>query len=312
MSCDRASCSPARGPGAIRSREQFGTDLKALIPVARRADGAAAGARAARERERRRGHRARRQAPERIAAVLARRRADLTFGASGGTIAETMLELCDDPATAMAAAGHDRRPCAARRGDDRRILQRRRGRRHRDRRGRARERCCARFPQTQRTWLKFRGGAYTGANLFALGSPEVAPAIELWRVGRAGPQEGLAAAVGCSGRRCCSARCCGCSRLDEVLARARPQARPRRSRRCELTQPARRRRRRQARRPCAGRSDHRRAAHERPRHLRHGPDGHAARDLHAVPAPLRAAPGAVAAAVPAARVAVDARLCRCG
>jgi GTP:adenosylcobinamide-phosphate guanylyltransferase len=38
-----------------------------------------------------------------------------------------------------------------------------------------------RFPDTKRTWLKFRGGAYTGANLFALRSPAVAPAIELWR-----------------------------------------------------------------------------------------------------------------------------------
>ncbi|HEX6072948.1 MAG TPA: nucleotidyltransferase family protein [Sphingomicrobium sp.] len=38
-----------------------------------------------------------------------------------------------------------------------------------------------RLPQTRRTWLTFRGGSYTGANLFALGSPRVAPAIELWR-----------------------------------------------------------------------------------------------------------------------------------
>jgi hypothetical protein len=38
-----------------------------------------------------------------------------------------------------------------------------------------------RLPSTRRTWVKFRGGAYTGANLFALRSPAVAPAIELWR-----------------------------------------------------------------------------------------------------------------------------------
>jgi GTP:adenosylcobinamide-phosphate guanylyltransferase len=38
-----------------------------------------------------------------------------------------------------------------------------------------------RLPQAKRTWLKFRGGAYTGANLFALSSPAVAPAIDLWR-----------------------------------------------------------------------------------------------------------------------------------
>ena len=38
-----------------------------------------------------------------------------------------------------------------------------------------------RLPGAERTWLKFRGGAYTGANLFALRSPDVRPAIELWR-----------------------------------------------------------------------------------------------------------------------------------
>ena len=38
-----------------------------------------------------------------------------------------------------------------------------------------------RLPETKRTWLGFRGGAYTGANLFALNSPEVMSAIELWR-----------------------------------------------------------------------------------------------------------------------------------
>lgn len=38
-----------------------------------------------------------------------------------------------------------------------------------------------RLPQTQRTWLRFRGGAYSGANLFLLGSPKAASAVELWR-----------------------------------------------------------------------------------------------------------------------------------
>jgi hypothetical protein len=38
-----------------------------------------------------------------------------------------------------------------------------------------------RLPQSRRTWLKFRGGAYTGANLFRLGSPSVLSAVELWR-----------------------------------------------------------------------------------------------------------------------------------
>ena len=38
-----------------------------------------------------------------------------------------------------------------------------------------------RLPETRRTWLKFRGGAFTGANLFAFGSPKAAVAIEIWR-----------------------------------------------------------------------------------------------------------------------------------
>jgi hypothetical protein len=44
-----------------------------------------------------------------------------------------------------------------------------------------RETLLKRFPGANRTWLKFRGGAYTGANLFALNSPKAAAAIELWR-----------------------------------------------------------------------------------------------------------------------------------
>jgi GTP:adenosylcobinamide-phosphate guanylyltransferase len=39
----------------------------------------------------------------------------------------------------------------------------------------------ARMPQTKRTWLAFRGGAYSGANLFAFGSTKVLPAIDRWR-----------------------------------------------------------------------------------------------------------------------------------
>ena len=38
----------------------------------------------------------------------------------------------------------------------------------------------ARLPQTKRTWLGFKGGSYSGANLFAIGSPRAAPAIALW------------------------------------------------------------------------------------------------------------------------------------
>ena len=44
-----------------------------------------------------------------------------------------------------------------------------------------RETLLKRFPAAKRTWVRFRGGAYTGANLFALRTPKVAAAIELWR-----------------------------------------------------------------------------------------------------------------------------------
>lgn len=35
-------------------------------------------------------------------------------------------------------------------------------------------------PGNKRTWLHFRGGAYTGANLFALRTPRVGAALDLW------------------------------------------------------------------------------------------------------------------------------------
>ncbi len=39
----------------------------------------------------------------------------------------------------------------------------------------------ARFPHSRRTWLKFRGGAYTGANLFFLANDRVRGALEIWK-----------------------------------------------------------------------------------------------------------------------------------
>jgi GTP:adenosylcobinamide-phosphate guanylyltransferase len=38
----------------------------------------------------------------------------------------------------------------------------------------------ARFPHTKRTWIGFRGGRYSGANLFAFGSSKVLPGISRW------------------------------------------------------------------------------------------------------------------------------------
>lgn len=38
----------------------------------------------------------------------------------------------------------------------------------------------ARFPQSKRTWIGFKGGRYSGANLFSFSSPRVLPAIGRW------------------------------------------------------------------------------------------------------------------------------------
>ena len=38
----------------------------------------------------------------------------------------------------------------------------------------------AAWPETKRTWIKARGGQYSGANLFALASPEAEPALAFW------------------------------------------------------------------------------------------------------------------------------------
>ena len=38
----------------------------------------------------------------------------------------------------------------------------------------------AAYPETRRTWLKFRGGHYTGANLFALKRPSAQAALRIW------------------------------------------------------------------------------------------------------------------------------------
>jgi GTP:adenosylcobinamide-phosphate guanylyltransferase len=38
----------------------------------------------------------------------------------------------------------------------------------------------AAYPTSKRTWLRFRGGAYSGANMFWIGSAKVAPVLEVW------------------------------------------------------------------------------------------------------------------------------------
>jgi len=165
-------------PGRDSFAEAFGTDLKALIPVAgepmvkRPVRALLASGRIGRVI-------VLSQAPERIAQALG---GDprVTVGKSDATIAGTMLALCSDRSVdwpllvttadhaLLDAATVDEFLSAADAADiaigvvERDALSRR-------------------LPGTKRTWLKFKGGAYTGANLFALRSPKVAPAIELWR-----------------------------------------------------------------------------------------------------------------------------------
>jgi GTP:adenosylcobinamide-phosphate guanylyltransferase len=165
-------------PGRDHFAAQFGTDMKALIavggePMVRRPVRALLASRSIAEVI------VVSQAPDRIADVIPGDRR-LRFGQSRGTIAETMLAMCSDPATrwpllvttadhalldegiveefARKAAGAD---IAIGVVEQKRLIHR--------------------LPRTKRTWLKFRGGAFTGANLFALASPRVRPAIELWR-----------------------------------------------------------------------------------------------------------------------------------
>jgi GTP:adenosylcobinamide-phosphate guanylyltransferase len=165
-------------PGADPFAASHGTDLKALIPVAgepmvRRP------VRALLASPNVTSVRVLTQQTERIAAVLP---ADprLTVESSGSTIASTIAAICADPLTAwpllVTTADHallDQAMIAdftsRANGADVAIgLVERRP-------------LMARLPGTRRTWIGFRGGRYSGANLFALGSPRAARAIDLWR-----------------------------------------------------------------------------------------------------------------------------------
>jgi GTP:adenosylcobinamide-phosphate guanylyltransferase len=165
-------------PGEDAFAQAHGTDLKALIPVggepmvrrpvmALLASGRIGSVRVLA------------QQPERIEAVLP---ADprLTVDLSGPTIAATLEGICNDPAVQwpvlVTTADHALLDAAmidnfcerAASADIAIAVVERRALRHR-------------LPATRRTWLHFKGGAYSGANLFLLKSPRVASAIALWR-----------------------------------------------------------------------------------------------------------------------------------
>jgi GTP:adenosylcobinamide-phosphate guanylyltransferase len=164
-------------PGRDSFAEEMGCDLKALIPI-----GGVPMVRRPVEALLASQHigdiHVLAQDPKRVADVLP---ADprLHVGRSADTIAETLLDLCDDPSIqwpllvttadhALLDADMVAEFCRRSSGDisiglvERRVM-------------------LGRFPDARRTWLRFRGGAYSGANLFILRSPKVAKALNLWR-----------------------------------------------------------------------------------------------------------------------------------
>jgi len=165
-------------PGVDSFAAAHGTDLKALIPVGGRPMVArpveALLSAPAVERVT-----VLAQQPTRIAIVLPSD-ARLSVEPSGATIAVTLGSILADPTTRypllVTTADHALlNPamvadfCAKAEGADLAIGLVERAA------------LTARLPQSQRTWLKFRGGAYSGANLFAFGSTKAAKALELWR-----------------------------------------------------------------------------------------------------------------------------------
>ena len=165
-------------PGKDTFAEGYGTDLKALIPVG----GMAMVARPASALLQSPGIervRVLTQQPDRIAAALPND-PRLSTEPSQGTIAATLEAILGDPATdyplLVTTADHALLDeamivdfCVKAEGADLAL-------------GVVEQRpLMVRLPQTKRTWLRFRGGAYSGANLFAFGSSKAARATALWR-----------------------------------------------------------------------------------------------------------------------------------
>jgi GTP:adenosylcobinamide-phosphate guanylyltransferase len=165
-------------PGTDPFAAAHGTDLKALIPVAgkpmvrRPVEALLASPEIA-------AVRVLTQQSERIGAVLPED-SKLAVAASQGTIAATLAALCTDPATPwpllVTTADHalldeamiaDFCVHAEGAGIAIAVVER--------------QSLMARLPGSKRTWIPFRGGAFSGANLFALGGPEALSAIALWR-----------------------------------------------------------------------------------------------------------------------------------
>ena len=165
-------------PGADPFAAAHGTELKALIPVAgvpmvrRPVDALLASNDIA-------AVRVLTQQPDRLAAVLPVH-SKLSVVRSQGTIASTLAALCTDPETPwpllVTTADHALLDeamiadfCEMAAGAVIAVAVVERGQ------------LMALLPGSRRTWIPFKGGAYSGANLFALGGKEALPAIAMWR-----------------------------------------------------------------------------------------------------------------------------------
>ncbi len=119
------------------------------------------------------------QRPELLAAAVPSNQ-HLQFGISGATIAATLQSILADPAT--------RFPLLVTTADHALLTPAMIAQFTRDSDGSdlaiglvERTPLMKCLPDTKRTWIAMKGGAYSGANLFAFGSPKAARAVALWR-----------------------------------------------------------------------------------------------------------------------------------
>ncbi len=165
-------------PGSDPLAAAFGTDLKALVPVGGKpmvrwpVETLLASERVSQVR-------VLAQEPERIGAVLPAH-PKLTVDLSQATIAATLEKLCFDPSVEwpliVTTADHvlldsamiDEFCDLSELADIAIAVV-------------ERDNLMGRLPQSRRTWIRFRSGAFSGANLFRLSGTKVLPALELWR-----------------------------------------------------------------------------------------------------------------------------------
>lgn len=165
-------------PGRDRFAAAHGTDLKALISV-----GGVAMVRRPVEALLASGWISRvlvvAQQPDRIAAVLPDD-PRVIVARSANTIAATLEALCADPAIGwpLLVTTADHALLDAVMIDD---FCRRSSRSDISIGLVERRRLLKRLPAARRSWMRFRGGAYSGANLIQLRTPRAAIAIRLWR-----------------------------------------------------------------------------------------------------------------------------------